>query len=90
MPLIDCTLIKGYNAATRRLLSERLTDAACSAIGADQHPHADLTFLFGPQPADRVSRLEVFGIAPVQARADDHRVRHNPYRFDPDCVTNVA
>ncbi|MBT4234924.1 MAG: DUF4440 domain-containing protein [Marinovum sp.] len=37
MPLIDCTLIKGYNAATRRLLSERLTDAACSAIGADQN-----------------------------------------------------
>ncbi|MEJ6767930.1 MAG: tautomerase family protein [Paracoccaceae bacterium] len=35
MPLIDCTLIKGYDAVTRRLLSERLTDAACSAIGAD-------------------------------------------------------
>ena len=35
MPLIECTLIEGYSALTRRLVSERLTDAACSAIGAD-------------------------------------------------------
>ena len=34
MPLIECTLIEGYDADTRRLVSERLTDAACSAIGA--------------------------------------------------------
>jgi phenylpyruvate tautomerase PptA (4-oxalocrotonate tautomerase family) len=34
MPLIECTLIEGYDADTRRLVSERITDAACSAIGA--------------------------------------------------------
>ena len=34
MPLIECTLIEGYSADTRRLVSERITDAACSAIGA--------------------------------------------------------
>ena len=36
MPLIECTLIKGYSALNRRLVSERITDAACSVIGA--HP----------------------------------------------------
>ena len=35
MPLIECTLIKGYDGATRRMLAERVTDAACSTIGAD-------------------------------------------------------
>ncbi len=34
MPLIECTLIKGYEKYTRQLLNERLTDAACSVIGA--------------------------------------------------------
>ncbi len=34
MPLIECTLIKGYEKHTRQLLNERLTDAACSVIGA--------------------------------------------------------
>lgn len=34
MPIIDCTLIKGYGADTRRLLCERITDAACASIGA--------------------------------------------------------
>ena len=34
MPLIECTLIEGYSSDTRRLVSERITDAACSAIGA--------------------------------------------------------
>ena len=34
MPLIECTLIEGYDADTRRLVLERITDAACSAIGA--------------------------------------------------------
>ncbi len=34
MPLIECTLIEGYSSETRRLVSERITDAACSAIGA--------------------------------------------------------
>jgi len=34
MPLIECTLIKGYPALTRQLISERITDAACSVIGA--------------------------------------------------------
>ena len=34
MPLIECTLIKGYSALSRRLVSERITDATCSAIGA--------------------------------------------------------
>ena len=34
MPIIECTLIEGYDADTRRLVSERITDAACSAIGA--------------------------------------------------------
>ena len=35
MPLIECLLIKGYDRDTRRIVSERLTDAACSVIGAD-------------------------------------------------------
>ena len=35
MPLIECTLIKGYDGQTRRLLAERVTDAASSATGAD-------------------------------------------------------
>jgi phenylpyruvate tautomerase PptA (4-oxalocrotonate tautomerase family) len=35
MPLIECTLIKGYDAGTRQILAERMTDAACSSIGAD-------------------------------------------------------
>ena len=35
MPLIDCTLIKGYASSTRQILAERITDAACSSIGAD-------------------------------------------------------
>ena len=34
MPLIECTLIKGYDSNTRRIIAERITDAACSAIGA--------------------------------------------------------
>ena len=36
MPLIECTLIKGYDGDTRKRLAERVTDAACSTIGA--HP----------------------------------------------------
>jgi len=36
MPLIECTLVKDYPALSRQLVSERITDAACSAIGA--HP----------------------------------------------------
>ena len=35
MPMIECTLIKGYAEITRKLLAERMTDAACSTIGAD-------------------------------------------------------
>ena len=34
MPLIECTLIKGYDSEARRRLAERVTDAACSSIGA--------------------------------------------------------
>ena len=34
MPLVECVLIKGYNNTTRKILAERITDAACSAIGA--------------------------------------------------------
>ncbi len=34
MPLIECTLIKGYDAGVRQRLAERVTDAACSSIGA--------------------------------------------------------
>ena len=34
MPLIECTLIKGYDSNTRRIIAERITDAACSSIGA--------------------------------------------------------
>jgi phenylpyruvate tautomerase PptA (4-oxalocrotonate tautomerase family) len=34
MPLIDCKLINGYTEQTRKLLSERITDAACSSTGA--------------------------------------------------------
>ncbi len=36
MPLIECTVIKGYDGKTRQTLAERITDAACSATGA--HP----------------------------------------------------
>ena len=32
MPLIECTLIKGYDAEVRKRLAERVTDAACSSI----------------------------------------------------------
>ena len=35
MPLIECTLIKGYDAEVRKRLAERVTDAACSSIGAE-------------------------------------------------------
>jgi phenylpyruvate tautomerase PptA (4-oxalocrotonate tautomerase family) len=34
MPLIECTLIKGYDSEVRQRLAERVTDAACSSIGA--------------------------------------------------------
>ena len=34
MPLIECTLIKGYDSEARQRLAERVTDAACSSIGA--------------------------------------------------------
>jgi phenylpyruvate tautomerase PptA (4-oxalocrotonate tautomerase family) len=34
--MIECTLIKGYAEKTRKLLAERVTDAASSTIGA--HP----------------------------------------------------
>ena len=34
MPLIECTLIKGYDVEVRKRLAERVTDAACSSIGA--------------------------------------------------------
>ena len=34
MPLIECTLIKGYESQVRKRLAERVTDAACSSIGA--------------------------------------------------------
>ena len=35
MPIIECTLLKGYDIETRKLLSQRVTDAACATIGAD-------------------------------------------------------
>ena len=35
MPIIQCTLIKGYDNETRKLLSERVTDVACATTGAD-------------------------------------------------------
>ena len=34
MPLINCTLIKGYDSEVRQRLAERVSDAACSSIGA--------------------------------------------------------
>ena len=34
--MIECTLIKGYAEKTRKLLAERMTDAASATIGA--HP----------------------------------------------------
>ncbi len=34
MPVITVTLIEGYDAATRRRLGERLTDAAMATIAA--------------------------------------------------------
>ena len=41
MPMIECTLIKGYDQPTRHLVAERLTDAACATIGA----HPDLVIV---------------------------------------------
>ena len=41
MPMIECTLISGYEHNTRQLLAERLTDAACATIGA----HPDLVIV---------------------------------------------
>ena len=41
MPMIECTLIKGYEKQTRQLLAERVTDAACATIGA----HPDLVIV---------------------------------------------
>ena len=41
MPMIECTLIKGYDQATRQLLAERVTDAASATIGA----HPDLVIV---------------------------------------------
>lgn len=41
MPMIECTLIKGYDQQTRQLISERLTDMACATIGA----HPDLVIV---------------------------------------------
>ena len=35
MPIIECTLIKGYDNESRKLLSERITDVACATTGAD-------------------------------------------------------
>ena len=35
MPIIECTLIKGYDNESRKLLSERITDVACTTTGAD-------------------------------------------------------
>ena len=39
MPMIECTLISGYEAHTRQMLARRLTDAACATIGAHQIVH---------------------------------------------------
>lgn len=41
MPMIECTLIKGYDKDTRQLLAERVTDVACATIGA----HPDLVIV---------------------------------------------
>ena len=41
MPMIECTLIKGYDKDTRQLLAERMTDAASATIGA----HPDLVIV---------------------------------------------
>ena len=41
MPMIECTLIKGYDKDTRQLLAERVTDAAAATIGA----HPDLVIV---------------------------------------------
>lgn len=41
MPMIECTLIKGYDKNTRQLLAERVTDAAAATIGA----HPDLVIV---------------------------------------------
>ena len=35
MPMIECTLIKGYDNESRKLLSERITDVACATTGTD-------------------------------------------------------
>ena len=49
MPLIECTLIKGYDAEVRKRLAERVTDAACSSIGAA----LDLSLIHISEPTRR-------------------------------------
>jgi len=53
MPVITVTLIEGYDAATRRNLSERLTDAARAAIGA---PLDGITVVITEVPAENYMR----------------------------------
>ncbi len=53
MPVITVTLIEGYEAATRRNLSERLTDAARAAIGA---PLDGITVVITEVPAENYMR----------------------------------
>ena len=66
MPVITCVLIEGYSEQTKRLLEERLTDAAQSATGA---PWDGITVMINELPGEnymrgRVERIPA--IAPEQ------------------------
>ena len=66
MPVITCVLIEGYSEQTKRLLEERLTDAARSTTGA---PWDGITVMINELPGEnymrgRVGRIPA--IAPPQ------------------------
>jgi phenylpyruvate tautomerase PptA (4-oxalocrotonate tautomerase family) len=66
MPVITCVLIEGYCEQTRRLLEERLTDAARSATGA---PWDGITVMINELPDANYMRGRIERIpakAPVQ------------------------
>jgi phenylpyruvate tautomerase PptA (4-oxalocrotonate tautomerase family) len=66
MPVITCVLIEGYSEQTRRLLEERLTDAARSATGT---PWDGITVMINELPDANYMRGRIERIpakAPIQ------------------------
>ncbi len=65
MPVITCVLIEGYSEPTKRLLEERLTDAARSTTGA---PWDGITVMINELPGENYMRGRVERI-PAKAPA---------------------